>query len=68
MIGMDEEYVGMWEELRGAFSTMNGELLRFILHAKIPLKRFIRWEHANRGFDMNNNWIGFEKSYELWLK
>lgn len=67
MIGMDEDYVGIWEELRGVFSTMNGEMLRFILHAKIPLKRMIRWELANRGFDENQKWIGFEKSYKLWL-
>lgn len=68
MIGMDDNYVGMWEELRGVFSTMNGELMKFILHTKIPLKRLIRWELANRGFDMNNNWIGFDASYRLWLK
>lgn len=65
---MAEDYVGIWEELRGVFSTMNGELLRFVLHTKIQLKRMIRWELANRGYDMNNEWIGYEKSYELWLK
>lgn len=65
---MDKDYVGMWEELRGVFSTMNGELMKFIIYTKIPLKRFIRWGLANRGFDMSNKWIGYEKSYKLWLK
>lgn len=67
-IGMDEDPLHHWEELKGVFSTMNGELLRFILKMKIPLKRFIRYELANRGYDENNQWVGFDESIEIWLK
>ena len=35
------------------FSVAHGETLRFILNTKIPLKRFIRYELACRGYDKN---------------
>ena len=64
----DEDPIIQWEELTGVFSVMDGELLRYILHAKIPLEKLIRYELAIRGFDKNHVWCGFDKSQEIWLK
>lgn len=67
IIGMDEERLHVWEELLGIFSTMSGEIMRFILHMKVPLYKMIRWELANRGYDENNIWVGYDRAYEIWL-
>lgn len=67
-IGMDFSPLAHFEELQGAFAIMDGELLRFILKYKIPLKKFIRHELACRGYDENHLWFGFEKAEEIWLK
>jgi len=67
-IKMDEEPLQHLEELLGVFSVMDGELLRYILHAKIPLEKLIRYELAIRGFDKNHVWCGFEKAEDVWLK
>ena len=67
-IRTDSEPLPHLEELIGHFSTMNGEILRFILHSKIPLEKLIRYELAIRGFDKNHRWCGFEKAAEIWLK
>lgn len=67
LIRTDEDPLAHWEELMGAFSVMDGELLRFILHYKIPLKKIIRYELASRGHDEDHRWVGFEKAKELWL-
>lgn len=55
-----------WENLLGKFSVMEGELLRFILLYQIPVEKLIRFELANRGFDQNNQWVGFDKAKEIW--
>ncbi|MBN8643452.1 MAG: hypothetical protein J0L86_16695 [Flavobacteriales bacterium] len=57
-----------WEDLLGKFSVMEAELLRFVLLYEIPLEKLIRHELANRGFDHNGQWIGFEASKEFWQK
>ena len=57
-----------WEEILGLFSTANGYLLRFIIYYQIPLERFIRAELASRGYDMNYNWVGFEKAKQHWFE
>lgn len=62
----DDEPLKHWAELRGAFSTMDGELLRYILAQQIPLEKFIRHELASRGYDENHQWCGFEKAYAIW--
>lgn len=67
-IKMDYAPLPHWEELIGTFSVMDGELLRFILHANIPLEKLIRYELAIRGYDENHRWCGFDKSEEIWLK
>lgn len=67
-IRMDEDPLPHWEEIAGMFSTAHGETLRFILNTKIPLKRFIRYELACRGYDENFKWVGFKKAEEIWLK
>lgn len=67
-IKMDNDPLPHWEELIGAFSIMDGELLRFILYANIPLEKLIRYELATRGYDENHRWCGYEKSEEIWLK
>lgn len=67
-IRMDYDPLPHWEELTGTFSVMDGELLRFILHANIPLEKLIRYELAIRGYDENHLWCGFDKSEEIWLK
>lgn len=56
-----------WEQIRGMISVMDGEILRYILATKIPLDKLIRIELANRGFDTDNLWCGFEKAKEIWL-
>ena len=67
-IKMDKEPLPHWEEIKGMISAMDGELLRYLLQAKIPLEKLIRFELASRGFDENHRWIGFEKAFEIWLK
>tara|TARA_R110000850_G_scaffold254614_1_gene380250 strand:- start:135194 stop:135625 length:432 start_codon:yes stop_codon:yes gene_type:complete len=67
-IWMDNEALPHWESIIGIFSTTDGEILRYLLHAKIPLEKFIRFELASRGYDENHRWCGFEKAGEIWLK
>lgn len=65
-IAGDPEMLSHWESILGKFSVMEGELLRFILEYQIPLEKIIRHELGSRGFDRNNQWVGFEKSREIW--
>ncbi len=67
-IRMDDNPLPHWEELCGMFPIANGEILRYILHAKIPLEKLIRHELAGRGFDKNHRWCGFDRAREIWLK
>ncbi len=67
-ISMDEDPLNHWEEIRGMFSVMDGEILRYILEANIPLEKFIRNELANRGYDKDHQWVGFDKAEQIWLK
>lgn len=67
-IAQDSTPLYHWEEIRGLFSSFDGELLRYILHAQIPLEKFIRYELASRGFDKAHHWVGFEKAEKIWLK
>ena len=67
-IRMDREPLPHLEELVGHFSTMDGEILRFVLHSKTPIEMLIRFELAGRGFDENHRWCGFSKSFKIWLK
>lgn len=67
-IKMDKEPLPHLEEINGMLSTMDGEILRFILHSKIPLQKLIRFELAGRGYDENHRWCGFKKANEIWLK
>lgn len=67
-IKMDYDPLPHWEELTGIFAILDGELLRFILYAKIPLEKLIRFELASRGFDKNHSWCGFEKAEKIWLE
>lgn len=55
-----------WENLLGKFSVMEAELLRFMVLYQIPVEKLIRHQLANRGFDHNNHWVGFENSKEIW--
>ena len=38
-IGMDEETLKHWEEIRGTIQIIDGEILRFILAKKVPLEK-----------------------------
>lgn len=67
-IRMDEDPLSHFEEIAGMFSVAHGETLRFILSAKIPLEKFIRYELACRGYDKDFLWVGFEKAEKIWLK
>lgn len=67
-IQMDRKPLPHWEEINGMLSTMDGEILRFLIHSKIPLEKLIRFELAGRGFDKNHRWCGFTKSFEIWLE
>ena len=64
---MENDPLPHLEEISGLFSTIDGEILRFILHSKIPLEKLIRFELAGRGYDENHRWCGFTKSFEIWL-
>ncbi|MCI2229942.1 hypothetical protein MC378_12260 [Polaribacter sp. MSW13] len=64
----DVEILPHWEEIKGAFSNMDGELLRFILAHNIPIEKFIRYELACRGFNANHQWVGFKEAEKFWLK
>lgn len=67
-IGMDEDPLKHWEEIRGMVTVIEGELLRFILEKKIPIDKLIRYELSCRGYDKDHKWCGFEKAKEIWLK
>ena len=66
-IRSDHDPLQHWEELSGMMSTASGELLRFILHYKVPLEKWIRYELAARGYDENYQWLGFEQAGIIWL-
>ena len=66
-IYMDAEPLDHWEDIKGMFSIMHGETLRFLLKTKLPLEKFIRYELANRGYDENFQWVGFERAGKIWL-
>ncbi|MCY1660956.1 hypothetical protein [Chryseobacterium sp. SL1] len=67
-IRSDEDPLSHWESIMGMISVTDGEILRFILKHKIPLKKLIRYELASRGHDENHQWVGFDKAREIWLK
>ena len=67
-IHTDPNPLWFWEELKGTFSTLNGELLRFILAYDIPLEKLIRYTLASRGYDKQTKWVGFNKAEEFWLE
>jgi hypothetical protein len=48
-------------------STIDGEILRFIIAHNIALDKIIRHELALRGYDENHRWCGFDKAREIWL-
>jgi hypothetical protein len=33
----------------------------------MPVEKLIRFELAGRGFDKNHRWVGFSKSFKIWL-
>ncbi|WP_417197749.1 hypothetical protein [Bizionia sp.] len=67
-IRMDRDSLPFWDAIIGMFSVADGEILRFIIHTKLPLERLIRHELAGRGYDENHRWCGFDKASEIWLK
>jgi len=67
-IKMDNYPLPHWEEIIGMISVIDGEILRYLLHTKIPLEKLIRFELASRGYDKNHRWCGFDKAHEIWLK
>ncbi|WP_027879245.1 hypothetical protein [Mesoflavibacter zeaxanthinifaciens] len=66
-IRMDQDPLPHWDSIIGLFSVADGEILRYILYAKIPLEKLIRHELAGRGYDKNHRWVGFDKACEIWL-
>ena len=67
-IASDQNPLEHWEDIKGTFAIMDGELLRYILHYKVPLEKFMRWELAARGYDKDHKWVGFEKAETIWLE
>ena len=55
-----------WENLLGKFSVMEAELLRFMVLYQIPVEKLIRHQLANRGFDQDNQWVGFKNAKAIW--
>lgn len=66
-IRQDEEPLPHWESIIGMITTMDGELLRYILKNRIPIDRIIRHELASRGFDKDHRWCGFDKARKIWI-
>lgn len=66
-LNLNNNLLPHFEEIRGMISTIDGEILRYILVAKIPLEKFIRTELANRSYDEKTQWVGFEKAKDIWL-
>ncbi|GGG19968.1 hypothetical protein GCM10011344_20750 [Dokdonia pacifica] len=62
----DRNPLWFWEELKGTFGTLNGELLRFIIAYNIPLEKLIRYSLSARGYDKEMQWVGFNKAKEIW--
>lgn len=67
-IAKDTDPLLFWEDIQGMFSTVDNQILMFILKKKIPLEMFIHYELSCRGFDKNNRWIGFNASEKIWLE
>jgi hypothetical protein len=67
-IGMDEDPLTHWEEIRGVFQILDGELLRFLLAKKVPLEKIIRYELACRGHNKNHQWVDLKKPRRFGLK
>ncbi len=67
-IRMDREPLPHWEAITGMFSVADGEILRYLLYAKIPIEMFIRYELAARGYDKDHRWCGFDKAEKIWLE
>lgn len=67
-VAQDRDGLAHWDKIRGMVSTMDGETLRFILAHDIPIEKFIRYELANRGYDENHLWCGFDEAKKVWLK
>ncbi|MCK8479040.1 hypothetical protein [Psychroserpens algicola] len=67
-IKMDNNPLPHLESIIGIFSTVDGELLRFMVQTKFPLEKLVRHELAGRGYDEDHRWCGFEKGEEIWLK
>ena len=67
-IRMDNDPLPHWENIIGMISVMDGEVLRYLLHSKLPIEKLIRFELAGRGFDKNHRWCGFDKANDIWLK
>ena len=65
---MDREPLPHWENIFGMISVMDGEVLRYLLHSKLPIEKLIRFELAGRGHDKNHRWCGFEKANDVWLR
>jgi hypothetical protein len=64
----DRNPLWFWEELKGMFSTANGELLRYILTYDIPLEKLIRYNLSARGYDKDQHWVGFTNAKKVWLE
>jgi hypothetical protein len=67
-IRMDNDPLPHWENIIGMISVMDGEVLRYLLHSKLPIEKLIRFELAGRGYDENHRWCGFDKANDIWLK
>lgn len=65
---MDSQPLPHLQMLRGLLYVFDDELLRFIIHAKVPINKLIRHELSGRGFDENHRWCGYDRSREIWLK
>ena len=67
-IRMDREPLPHWEAITGMFSVADSEILWYLLHAKVPIEMFIRYELASRGYDRDHRWCGFDKAEKIWLE
>ena len=65
---IDSDSLPSWDKIIALFSIADGEILRYIIHTKIPLEKLIRHDLAGRGYDKNHSWCDFDKASDIWLK
>ncbi len=58
------------QEAKAAFleslQTLDGDLLTILAKGEIDVQVLFRQAIAQRGFNQNGDWVGFDKAREVW--